>query len=75
MIHVLHRQQIIPAGMGQAWEYFSTPRKLNDLTPPDMHFLIMRGGEQRMYAGQLIEYRVQFAPGLRSRWLTKIRHV
>ncbi len=75
MIHVLQRQQVIPAGMDRVWDYFSKPQNLNDLTPPDMCFLIVRGGEQRMYAGQLIEYRVQFAPGIRSRWLTEIRHV
>ena len=28
-----------------------------------------------MYEGQLVEYRVEFVPGLRSRWLTEISHV
>ena len=75
MIHVLAREQVIPADLDEVWAYFSNPQNLNELTPPDMRFSIRRGGEQHMYAGQLIEYRVQFAPGLRSRWLTEIRHV
>jgi len=75
MIHYLHREQIIPAGRDRVWEYFCDPHTLNEITPPDMNFSIVAGGDVKMYAGQLIEYRVEFIRGLRSLWLTEIAHV
>jgi len=75
MIHYLHRVQVIPAPLEQVWEYFATPANLNEMTPPDMKFEIIAGGDERMYAGQIIEYRVEFVRGLRSLWLTEIAHV
>lgn len=75
MIHVLHREQTIPAPLEQVWDYFADPKNLNELTPPDMRFEIVAGGDVRMYVGQLIEYRVEFLRGLRLPWLTEIAHV
>jgi len=75
MIHYLHRQQTIPAELPVVWEYFSEPQNLNLITPPDMNFEIIAGGDVKMYEGQLIEYRVEFIRGVRSLWLTEIAHV
>lgn len=75
MIHTLKRKQVIPAPLETVWAYFADPRNLNELTPPDMNFEIVAGGDEAMYAGQLIEYRVEFVRGLRSLWLTEIAHV
>ena len=75
MIHYLQREQIIPAPLEQIWDYFATPANLNEMTPSDMKFEIIAGGDRCMYAGQMIEYRVQFVRGLRSLWLTEIVHV
>lgn len=75
MIHRLYREQAIPAPPEMVWEYFCDPKNLNAITPPDMNFEILSGGNIRMYEGQLIEYRVEFVRGLRSRWLTEIAHV
>jgi ligand-binding SRPBCC domain-containing protein len=75
MIYHLERTQFIPAPIEQVWEYFATPRNLNAMTPPDMAFEFIHGGDEPMYAGQVIEYRVAVLPGLRVRWLTQITHV
>jgi ligand-binding SRPBCC domain-containing protein len=75
MIHTLKRVQIIPARRGEVWRYFCDPGNLNALTPPDMNFEIVRGGDTVMYEGELIEYRVEFLRGVRSLWLTEISHV
>ncbi len=74
MIHYLHREQVIPADIGRVWEYFSNPKNLNEITPADMHFQIVAGGNEKMYEGQIIEYRVEFIRGVRSLWLTEITH-
>lgn len=75
MIHVLQREQRIPASLEDVWRYFCDPRNLNEITPRDMNFEIVRGGDVAMYPGQLIEYRVEFVRGIRSPWLTEIAHV
>jgi len=75
MIHYLHREQTIPAPIETVWAYFSEPKNLNAITPPDMNFEIIAGGGAKMYAGQIIEYRVEFLRGLKSLWLTEIAHV
>ena len=40
-----------------------------------MQFEIIYGDDERMFQGQLIEYRVQLMPMVSSRWLTEITHV
>jgi len=75
MIYTLKREQIILAPIERVWAYFATPRNLNEMTPPDMAFEFVRGGDEPMYAGQVIAYKVAILPGVRVRWLTQITHV
>lgn len=75
MIHYLYREQTIPAPVEVVWKYFCDPKNLNEITPPDMNFEIVHGGDTAMYEGQIIEYRVEFIRGVRSLWLTEIAHV
>ena len=75
MIHRLYRQQIVKASLDEVWAYFATPQNLNEMTPDDMKFEIVHGGEGKMFQGQIIEYLVQFIPFVKSLWLTEIAHV
>lgn len=75
MISYLRREQLIPAPIEFVWGYFADPKNLNELTPPDMNFEIVTGGDIIMYEGQIIEYRVEYFRGLKSLWLTEIAHV
>ena len=75
MIHYLQQEQIIPAAVQKVWDYFCDPKNLNEITPADMNFEIVQGGNVKMYEGQIIEYRVEFLRGVRSLWLTEIAHV
>jgi ligand-binding SRPBCC domain-containing protein len=75
MVHYLHREQIIPAQVKDVWHYFCDPKNLNEITPPNMNFEIIKGGDVEMYEGQIIEYRVEFLRGVKSLWLTEISHV
>lgn len=67
--------QFIPADPTTVWAFFATPRNLNELTPPGLKFRILSELPERMYAGQLIEYRISPLPGVWLRWLTEIRQV
>lgn len=75
MLYRIKKDQTVPETLDVVWDYFSRPENLNELTPPDMHFEITHNDSDNMFQGQLIEYRVQFMPFLRSRWLTEIAHV
>lgn len=75
MLRQLYHEQFIPADPARVWEYFSTPKNLNELTPPELKFRIISALPEKMYAGQLIEYRVSPVAGVWFDWLTEIRHV
>ncbi len=75
MIYYLRREQRIPAELQTVWDYFCDSKNLNEITPPDMNFEIIAGADEKMYAGQIIEYRVEFIRGVKSLWLTEIAHV
>lgn len=72
MIHQLNRQQIIPTTLDKVWAFFSNPGNLNDITPPDLHFEILFGGKETMYQGQLMAYKIQLFPLIKTPWLTEI---
>ena len=75
MLHHLVQKQEINASLETVWDYFATPANLNELTPVDMQFEIVGGQIEKMYAGQLIAYRIQFMPLIKSNWLTEIAHI
>lgn len=75
MIRQLLREQFIPGDPAGIWGFFATPRNLDALTPPSLRLTIVGDLPARMYAGQMIAYRVGILPGFTLRWLTEITHV
>lgn len=75
MIFHLERQQTLRGDPARVWDFFSTPRNLDALTPPDLRFRIIGVPAGRMYPGQMIEYRIGMLPGVWLKWLTEITHV
>jgi ligand-binding SRPBCC domain-containing protein len=61
--------------MEAVWAFFSNPRNLNEITPPDLRFEIIFGEEETMYQGQIIAYKIQLLPLIQTRWLTEITQV
>ena len=75
MIHVLESSQIIRATIERAWDFFSDPRNLAKITPPELDFTILTALPARVHPGMMIEYRVRPLLGIPVRWLTEITHV
>lgn len=75
-VYNLKRTQVLPISLAEAWQFFSTPKNLQKITPPHMGFKIryLSGGE-KMYAGQLILYKINIFPGIPVDWATEIAHV
>ncbi len=75
MVHTLECSQVISTSVERAWDFFSDPRNLARITPPELDFTIRNDLPDRMYAGMMIEYRVRPLFGLPARWVTEITHV
>lgn len=74
-IHTLEQHQILPITREQAWEFFSTPANLEEITPEDVGFEITSPLAEKMFEGQIITYRVKIAPAVRVSWVTEIKCV
>lgn len=75
MIHTLESSQVIRASVEAAWDFFSDPRNLAKITPPELDFTIVSTLRERIHAGMMIEYRVRPLLGIPVRWLTEITSV
>lgn len=75
MLHTLTREQFLPIRPQEAWEFFSSPRNLDSITPPEMGFRIVHCPAEEMHEGQIIEYRVKALPGIWVPWVTEIKGV
>jgi ligand-binding SRPBCC domain-containing protein len=75
-VHSIKTIQKIPISLEQAWDFFSTPANLQTITPPKMSFkTISRHHGEKMYAGQIIEYKVKPLLNIPIYWMTEITHV
>ncbi|WP_298710331.1 SRPBCC family protein [uncultured Chitinophaga sp.] len=66
----------MPVRLDRAWEFFSDPSNLQHITPPRMGFTVVSEPHQgRIYAGQIIEYRLKPLLGIPMYWMTEITRV
>jgi ligand-binding SRPBCC domain-containing protein len=74
-IYRLEQRQILPITKTECWKFFSDPRNLQNITPPDMDFVIKSDLPGTMHAGQIIIYGIKILPGVILTWVTEITHV
>lgn len=74
-IYTLMVDQALPIPLQEAWEFFSSPKNLERITPKHMNFRITSGEPEPMYPGQIISYKVSPFPGMKTNWVTEITHV
>lgn len=74
-VHRFEQTQVLPVSLDEAWAFFSDPRNLNDITPPELTFRTLSGDEEPMFAGQIILHRIQVAPLAWASWVTEITRV
>lgn len=76
MVYKLERVQRLPITLDQAWEFFSSPKNLEEITPEDMTFQLTSGnGDEKIHAGQILTYKVAPIGGIKLFWMTEITHV
>ncbi len=75
-VYSLKTIQKIPISLDQAWDFFSRPDNLKDITPSNLGFqIISQHHGDTMYPGQVIEYTVKPILGIPLYWMTEITHV
>jgi ligand-binding SRPBCC domain-containing protein len=73
--YTLERLQILPISVQEAWDFFSNPGNLVQITPPGMDFRITSPPATGTYAGQIITYTVRPLLRVAVNWTTEITHV
>lgn len=74
-IYSLSTRQKLNIDLDKAWEFFSTPKNLQEITPNDLSFNIISELPETMYPGLIIEYIIQPFPLVKFNWVTEITHV
>ena len=75
-MYKLQREQYLPISPEKAWDFFSSPKNLAKITPPDLGFKIVSGAtEDTMREGQIIEYIVKPLLHIPIRWKSRIENV
>jgi len=75
-VYSIKTVQRLPWTLEKTWDFFSSPKNLSKITPQKLGFNIisMHHGE-KMYPGQIIEYKVSPILGIPLYWMTEITHV
>ncbi|MEO0415816.1 MAG: SRPBCC family protein [Verrucomicrobiota bacterium] len=75
ILHRFQQTQTLPISLKEAWEFFVYPQNLDDITPAEMGFETVGGGDERIFPGAIIEHRVKVAPLVKVTWVTEITQV
>jgi hypothetical protein len=69
--HTLEREQLLPVGPAEAFEFFADAFNLEAITPPWLGFRIVTPRPIQMRPGTMIEYKLRLH-ALPLSWLTRI---
>ncbi len=76
MLYTIKTKQFIKSDLDTVWDFISSPKNLNTITPDNMKFETLTDlGNEKMYAGQIIEYYVTPFAGIKMHWVTEITHI
>lgn len=76
MPYQLYREQQLNCDLATAWNFFSNPLNLSDITPENMGFVVLSEiKEENIYEGMEIDYKVSPLWGIPMKWKTRITRV
>lgn len=75
-VYSIETIQRIPITIDEAWDFFSKPLNLKEITPSKLSLqVINKVYDNEMYAGQIIQYKVKPLLNIPLYWMTEITHV
>ncbi|MCU7695251.1 hypothetical protein ACFSPU_12130 [Haoranjiania flava] len=76
MKHTLYREQQLHCDIQTAWDFFSSPMNLPEITPTDMAFTVLTDYKaEKIFVGMIIDYTVSPLLGIPLKWKTRITEV
>ena len=70
------RTQCFDNSVEELWGFISNPKNLKAITPEYMGFDIMsKDIPDQMYEGTIIRYKVSPVLGIKTTWVTEIKHI
>jgi ligand-binding SRPBCC domain-containing protein len=75
--YLVKTEQAIPISLDEAWDFFSSPANLEKITPKKMNLVVtsVYSGDDKIYPGMIITYKVSPVLGIKMNWMTEITHV
>ena len=75
-VYTIKSTQQLPISVEQAWDFLSSPKNLQKITPAHMGFEILTENlSEKVYPGMIIQYNVRPVLNIPMRWVTEITHV
>ena len=75
-MYVFQTDQILPISINEAWDFFSNPKNLAIITPPELCFRILtKMDNQEIFEGMRINYSLKPLFGIETHWQTVIGYV
>ncbi len=75
-VYTIKSTQQLPISIEQAWDFLSSPKNLQKITPAHMGFEILTENlPEKVYPGMIIQYNVRPVLNIPMRWVTEITHV
>ena len=74
-VYDLKVEQTLPISREEAWQFFSSPRNLDEITPKNLGFKITYMSSPNMYEGEIITYKIRMMPMVWISWVTEIKSV
>lgn len=75
-MHQYRTEQILPISREEAWDFFSSPKNLSRITPPEMDFKILTEIlDKVIYDGMTIDYKVKPMLGIPVHWQSKLYNI
>jgi len=71
-LRTIKSEQFLPVTIEKAWEFFSNPKNLNEITPENMSFKILTELPTKVHEGLLIKYKVSPLLNIPMNWVTRI---
>jgi len=75
-VYTVKTIQQLPISIEQAWDFLSSPKNLQKITPAHMGFEILTENLlEKVYPGMIIQYNVRPLLNIPMLWVTEITHV
>lgn len=74
-LHRIEATQFLAIPLDEAWQFFSDPSRLPEITPPWLNLKPTSKLPSKMHPGLIVTYNVAPVPGVRVLWVTEITQV